>query len=257
MRQQIRLVANTKKLGDTFPILVALFVILVLWQGATALFGVPDYILPRPFDIAEAMLDRRAVILDALRISGAEAIAGFLIGATAGVVLAILLVLVPPLEPVALPLAVAINAVPAVAFVPLALIWFGLGMASKIAMSVLAVSFVVFVNAIAGLKRPEQGHVDLMRSFGAGPLGVTWRLRLPAALPSIVTGLRVGIGRSAIAVIVAEMLGAYGGIGQLIYQSTAQVDYLSVWAAVMAAMLGSLALYALLVVIDRRLVWWT
>jgi ABC-type nitrate/sulfonate/bicarbonate transport system permease component len=171
--------------------------------------------------------------------------------------LAVLLVLIPPLEPVVLPFAVAINAVPAVAFVPLALIWFGLGMASKIAMAVLAVGFVVFVNAIAGLKRPEQGYIDLVRSFGAGPLGVLWRLRLPAALPSIVTGLRVGLARSTIAVIVAEMLGAYSGIGQIVYQSTAQVDYLSVWAAVMAAMCGSLALYAILVVVDRKLVWWT
>jgi NitT/TauT family transport system permease protein len=155
-----------------------------------------------------------------------------------------------------MPLAVAINAVPAVAFVPMALIWFGLGVGSKIAMAVLAVAFIVLINALAGLKKPEQGHIDLMRSFGAGRLGVLWRLRLPAAMPAIVTGLRVGLGRSMIAVIVAEMLGAYDGIGQIVYQSTAQVDYLSVWAAVVAAMLGSLALYGCLVAVDRKLIWW-
>ena len=83
-----------------------------------------------------------------------------------------------------------------------------------------------------------------------------WRLRLPAAMPALVTGLRIGLARSTIVVVVAEMLGAYTGIGQIIYQATAQVDYVTVWAAVLAASLSSLALYGALVVVDRKLVWW-
>jgi NitT/TauT family transport system permease protein len=245
------------KFGDRLAIVVTLLVLFGGWQDLTMLFGVPDYVLPRPFDIAGAMIERGPLIADALRISGAETVAGFLIGAVLGIALAVVLILAPPLEPIVLPIAVSINAVPAVAFVPLTLIWFGLGMASKIAMAVLAVSFIVFVNALSGLKRPEQGHIDLMRAFGAGPIGILWRLRLPAAAPSIITGLRIGLGRSTIAVIVAEMLGAYGGIGQIVYQSTAQVDYLGVWSAVIAAMLGSLALYGILVMTDRKFVWWT
>ncbi len=132
----------------------------------------------------------------------------------------------------------------------------GLGMASKIAIGALAVIFVVLLNLLAGLKRPEVEAINLMRSFGAGPLGILFRLRFPAAMPQLVTGLRVGLARSTIAVIVAEMMGAYSGIGQVIYQATGQVDYLTVWAAVFVAMLGSLALYGVLVAIDRKLVWW-
>jgi NitT/TauT family transport system permease protein len=79
---------------------------------------------------------------------------------------------------------------------------------------------------------------------------------LPAAMPLLVTGLRVGLARSTIVVIVAEMLGAYAGLGQIIYQSTAQVDTLNVWAAVFIASLGSLLLYGVLVAIDRKVVWW-
>jgi ABC-type nitrate/sulfonate/bicarbonate transport system permease component len=80
MRGEIRLVADTMKVGDTLPILVALFMIFVLWQVATALFGVPDYILPKPLDIGVAMWDRAPLILDALRVSGAEAVAGSSLG---------------------------------------------------------------------------------------------------------------------------------------------------------------------------------
>jgi NitT/TauT family transport system permease protein len=76
-------------------------------------------------------------------------------------------------------------------------------------------------------------------------------------MPAVVTGLRVGLARSTIAVIVAEMLGAYAGIGQIIYQATVQVDALHVWAGVAVATAGSLLLNTALVAIDKRLVWWS
>lgn len=250
------MVARRMKLSGQLPVLVSLVLLLAVWQIGAALFGVPAYILPRPLGIAAAIVDQSHLMGAALWLTGCETVLGFALGALCGVLLAILLVLVPPLEPLLLPLAVAINAVPSVAFVPLALIWFGLGMASKVAMAMLAVGFVVFINALTGLKRPEQGHIDLLRSFGAGAFRILWKLRLPAALPAIVTGLRIGLSRATIAVIVAEMLGAYAGLGQIIYQATAQVDYLTVWAAVMVAILGSLALYGAFVALDRKLVWW-
>lgn len=245
------------RLSRHLPVVIALLLLFLVWQIGTSLMGVPEYILPRPIGIAMAIFDQSHLMGSALWLTGCETVLGFVLGALCGVALAILLILVPPLEPVLLSLAVAVNAVPSVAFVPLALIWFGLGMGSKVAMAMLAVGFVVFVNALAGLKQPEQGHIDLLRSFGGGALRILWKLRLPAALPAIVTGLRIGLSRSTIAVIVAEMLGAYAGLGQIIYQSTAQVDYLSVWAAVMVAILGSLALYGAFVALDRKLVWWT
>jgi NitT/TauT family transport system permease protein len=238
------------------PVAAALAILLLAWQLGAALFDVPTYILPRPLEIIATVFADGRVLGDALTLTLAEALLGFLVGAVGGLALAIVMVLLPPLEVSLMPLVVAINSVPSVAFVPLMLIWFGLGMGSKIAMAALSVSFVVLLNALAGLKSPEQDAVNLMRSFGAGRLGLLWRLRLPAAMPSLVTGLRVGLARSTIAVIVAEMLGAYAGIGQIIYQSTAQVDYLTVWAAVFTASLGSLLLYAVLVAIDRKLVWW-
>ncbi len=246
-----------RSLLGIWPVAAALAVLLVLWQGATTLFGVPAYVLPPPLDIVTGFFGSLDLLGGGLATTLAETLLGFGAGAAVGFLLAVLFVLLPPLEAVGMPIVVAINTVPSVAFVPLALIWFGVGMPSKIALAALAVSFAVLVNTAAGLRRPEQAAIDLLRSFGSGPLGVLWRLRLPAAMPSIVTGLRIGLARSTIAVIVAEMLGAYTGIGQIIYQATAQVDYVTVWAAVLSASLSSLALYGLLVAIDRKFVWWT
>lgn len=241
---------------NALPVLAALAILLLVWQFGAALLEVPTYILPRPAEIVATVITKSGLLGDALYVTLVEAVAGFLIGAAAGILLAVLMMLAPPVEAVLMPVAIVINAVPSVAFVPLVLLWFGLGMASKIAIGALAVVFVVLLNLLAGLKRPEAEAINLMRSFGAGPLGILFRLRFPAAMPQLVTGLRVGLARSTIAVIVAEMMGAYSGIGQVIYQATGQVDYLTVWAAVFVAMLGSLALYGVLVAIDRKLVWW-
>ena len=238
------------------PVFAALAILLLVWQFGAALLEIPTYILPRPAEIVATAITTSGLLGDALYVTLVEAVAGFLIGAAAGILLAVLMMLAPPVEAVLMPVAIVINAVPSVAFVPLVLLWFGLGMASKIAIGALAVVFVVLLNLLAGLKRPEVEAINLMRSFGAGPLGILFRLRFPAAMPQLVTGLRVGLARSTIAVIVAEMMGAYSGIGQVIYQATGQVDYLTVWAAVFVAMLGSLALYGVLVAIDRKLVWW-
>jgi ABC-type nitrate/sulfonate/bicarbonate transport system permease component len=118
------------------------------------------------------------------------------------------------------------------------------------------VSFPVLINMLTGLKRPEAAHVNLYRSFGASSLLVLWRLRIPAALPSLANGLKVGFARSTVVVIVTEMLGAYAGVGQTIYRATAQMDSTTVWAAVALSSLASLLLYGALVSLLKKLIWW-
>src|SRR6218665_199725 len=195
-------------------------------------------------------------LMAALLVTLGEALGGYALGSMLGLSLAVALLLVAPLERVVMPLAVALNAVPTVAYAPLFLIWFGLGAASKIALVALAVGFTMLVNALHGLKQTDSAAVDLMRSFGAGRLKIVWRLRLPVALPSVVTALRISVPRSVIVAIVGEMLGAYAGLGRMIYESTQQVDLLSVWSAVLVASAASMVFFCPLVWIDQKLVWW-
>lgn len=240
----------------SLPVLLALFVFGFAWEAAVAFAKVPQYVLPSPTGIIAAAFQRFPQFADGLWITTFEALSGFVAGAAIGLVLACLFLLAPVLRALVLPLIVALNNVPSIAFVPLALLWFGMGPASKIAIAALAVSFAVLLAALEGFSRTEDDQVSLLRSFGASSVAILWRLRLPAALPSIVTGLRIGLARSTIAVIVAEMMGAYKGIGQIVYRATAEMDSLTVWAAILVSSATSLALYGLLVLIDRRLVWW-
>jgi NitT/TauT family transport system permease protein len=244
------------KAKSALSVLAAALALLASWQLVVASFGIPRYILPAPLDIVIRFYQDGDKLSSAAVITVAEGLLGFFLGSIVGVALAVSMVLLPVLEITVLPLAVAINSVPIIAFVPLALVIFGLGMSSKIALATLAVVFAVQLNTLTGLKQPDPAAIHLMRSFGAGRFGILWRLQLPTSLPLLTTGLRIGISRCMIAVIVAEMLGAYQGLGQIIFQSAGQSDNLSVWTAAFAAMLCSLLLYLLLVAVDQRIVWW-
>jgi len=237
-------------------VLITLLIFVAAWEGAIALFHIPDFVLPHLAQIAVRLSSDSHLLADALAATLSESLGGFVIGAVLGLAIASLMVLIVPLERSLLPVAVAINSVPIVAYVPVTLVWFGIGPASKLALVALSTGFVVLINALHGLKQAETGAIDLMRSFGASRLSILRRLQLPAAMPSVVNGLRVAIPRSMIVAIVSEMLGAYRGIGRIIFESTQQVDNLGVWVAVLSASLASVLLYTALVWIDRKLVWW-
>jgi ABC-type nitrate/sulfonate/bicarbonate transport system permease component len=244
------------RLASQGQVLLAIAAALIVWQLVVTVMHVPVFVLPAPSLIASHVVGNVGQMLGHLGLTMAETVTGFALGSAIGVVLAILVMQVKPAEALIMPVAVAISMVPTVAFVPLALIWFGVGMSSKVAIAALAVSFPVLINTLTGLRRPEEAHVNLYKSFGAGSLAILWRLRLPAALPSLANGLRVGFARSTVVVIVTEMLGAYAGIGQVIYQATAQMDSTTVWAAVALSSMASLLLYAMLVGVLRKTIWW-
>ena len=251
------MVADGRMIRERFlPLVVSLVLLLGIWEAAVWYFDVQVFVLPSPLAIAGGVIDKWAVLQKAVLATLNEALTGFALGIAIGLILAMILVLVPPLETALMPVLVAINCVPVVAYTPLALIWLGIGPASKIAMVVIAVSFVILLNALQGLKRPEDAAVNLLRSFGASPLRIMWILRLPSAMPSLVNGMRVGIVRAMIIAIVSEMLGAYRGIGWIIFQATQQVNFLQVWAAIAVSSAASMILYLLLVWVDRKVVWW-
>lgn len=247
MRQRIAAVA--------LPVLGAALVI-ALWHGAIAWFKLPPFILPTLPSILARMIADADLLAAAVGVTLFEAFSGYLVGAALGIGLAVLFVLVPRLEGALVPPLVAVNSVPTVAYAPLALLWFGIGPLSKIVVVALVVSFTLLLNTLHGLKRTDPAAIALLRSFGAGRWRVMTTLRLPGALPAIANGLRVAVVRSMIIAIVTEMLGAYRGIGWMIYEGTQQMDFLRVWAAVGVGSLASMAFYGAVSWLDRRFVWW-
>ena len=230
--------------------------LMVAWEATVWVFAIPHYILPPMSGILVMAVTEWRILLAAASVTVLEVIAGLALGTAIGVALAILLVVVPRAKPLVLPPLVAINSVPSVAYAPLAQLWFGMGVEGKIFMVAFVVSFTILLNTLDGLERVDSAAVNLLKSFGAGRGAIMWRLRLPSAAAATATGIRISVVRGMIIAVVTEMLGAYRGLGWIVFQSVQQVDYLRVWAAVLATSITSLALFALVSAGERKLVFW-
>jgi NitT/TauT family transport system permease protein len=236
--------------------LLGAILLLALWEGVARGFDLPAYTLPTVSSILARVAAQRQALAGAAVVTLFEAVAGYLLGASIGIALAVLVVLQPGTRRVVLPVATAFNSVPVIAWSPLILLWFGMGMSSKVVMVALAISFTLFLSALAGMDRVDRKVVDLMRSFGAGGGSIFWRIRVPAALPLTFAGLRVATARSVLIAVVTEMLGANAGLGQLIYQAVVQIDFVQVWSAVLVASAASLFFFGLVSYAERRLIFW-
>jgi NitT/TauT family transport system permease protein len=230
--------------------------LVALWEGVARGFQLPAYTLPAISQIFTSIWDMRTVLTRAAGVTVTEALVGYALGALIGIGGAIWVTMAPRVRGFVLPAATAFNSVPVIAWSPLVLLWFGMGMSSKYVMVALAIAFTLFLSTLSGLDRVDRRSVDLMRSFGASRLAILWRLRLPTALPLMFAGLRVATARSVLIAVVTEMLGAQAGLGLLIYQAVVQVDFVQVWAAVFVASAASLLFFGIVSFIERRTVFW-
>jgi NitT/TauT family transport system permease protein len=231
--------------------------LIACWEGLARGLHLPAYVLPAASEILAAVWSKWALLGNAAGYTLLEALVGYGIGCLIGIGLAVAITMVPALRGVILPVATAINSVPVVGYSPLILLWFGIGVVSKVVMVAMTVSFTVFLSTLAGLDRVDRRAVDLMRSFGSGRLSTLWRLQLPTALPLLLAGMRVSTVRSVIVAIVTEMLGAYGGLGWVIYQAVLQIDFVQVWSAIFVASVASLAFFGLVGFLERKVLFWT
>jgi putative hydroxymethylpyrimidine transport system permease protein len=230
--------------------LVVLAGLLLLWQAAVALTGVPPYILPPPTSVAEALADNLPLLLGHARITLLEILLGLLGGVLIGSLSALAMALLPPLQPWLLPLLVLGQTIPVFALAPLLVLWFGYGLASKVVMATLIVYFPVAAALFDGLRRTEPGWLDLARTMGASRLRLLLHLRLPAALPAFGSGLRIATAVAPIGAVVGEWVGSSAGLGYLMLHANARLRIDLMFAALVMLMAMALTLYVL---VDRTL----
>ena len=213
-------------------------VALALWQGAVWAFELPPFILPGPVRVAEALWQNRALIAHHAGITLVEVIAGLILGAALGVLTALGLALSPVARLVVQPMLVASQALPVFALAPILTLWLGFGMASKILMAVLIIYFPVTSAFFDGLMRTPPGWLDLARTMGATPGRTLWRIRMPAALPGLASGLRLAAVYAPIGAVIGEWVGAAGGLGylMLLANGRAKIDLMFAALLVLAAL---------------------
>jgi len=231
-------------------------VVLALWEAVVRLFGIPHYILPAPSEIATVLVQRWDVFAKHTGITVAESVAGAALGIGLGVALAMAMFLRSWLEQALYPLLIASQNVPVFAIAPLLVVWFGYGFGSKVAMAAITVFFPMTVAALDGLKRTDPDWVRLFRTMGATRRQVFWKLRLPAALPSVFSGLKLAAVYASVGAVLGEWAGAGAGLGYLMLSANAQLRVAEVFAAIVCLTPIGLVLLGLVVLAERRLTPW-
>ncbi len=230
----------------SLPPLVALVLLLGVWELCVRVLSVPAFLLPPPSDIAHAFWSDREALERATVTTGRATSIGFAMSAVVGVAAAIVLSSSRLLERALYPYTVFLQTVPIVAIAPLLVIWFGPGLRA-VAVSALIVSvFPVIANTLAGLRAVDPALRDLFRLYGASRVATLVKLELPAALPSLFTGLRVASGLAVIGTIVGEFVAGFSedaGLGILILSAYRQLRTDLLFAAVVLAALLGLGLF--------------
>ncbi len=237
---------------------VSLVAGLGLWYAVTHPARLPAYILPGPELVWARFL---AVLADGTlvrqtSVSLFEAVSGLALGMSAASILGYFIAKSRLLERALTPYLVASQAVPVVAIAPLLVIWLGFGLRSKVLICALTVFFPILVNTVIGVKSVEPNLRDLMRSLRATRWQTFVKLELPAALPILFGGLKIGATLSVIGVVVGEFVSRDRGLGFLLDFARGQYDTALVFVAVATLIAMALGLYALVAVFEKLLLRW-
>ena len=243
--------------SSVLTVVGALVVFLLIWRAIVFIGGYPPFILPTP----EAVFGRflKAIgdgtIWPHFITTLQEVALGFAVGASAGVAIGYLLARSALVERLASPYLVAAQAVPILAIAPLLALWFGPGLLSKVVICSLIVFFPVAISTMVGIRSVDPRLLELGRSLRATQRQVLTTLEVPAALPSILGGMRVGVTLAVVGAVVGEWAGAERGLGVLINLARGSLfDIPLMFAALLTLALMGIVLYLAVVLVERRLV---
>ncbi|MGG5889569.1 ABC transporter permease [Falsiroseomonas sp. HC035] len=230
--------------------------LVLLWQAFVWVTEVPPFLLPAPSRVAAALADRWDIIAGHAAITGTEILLGLLLGTLLGCCTALVLAAWPGGRRWLLPLLLISQAIPVFAIAPLLTLWLGFGIGSKVAMATLIIFFPVATAFYDGLRRTEPGMLDLAATMGASRFALLWRVRVPAALPSLASGLRVAAAVAPIGAVVGEWVGASAGLGYLMLHANGRSQTDVMFAALFVLMLMALALWFATDWLLRRAIPW-
>ena len=246
-----------RRVREAVPVVLVAVGMLVAWKAVIALGGYPVFILPPPELVAARFVRAwsEGTIAPHAIATLSEIALGFGVGASVALVVGYLLARSRLAERLLSPYIVAAQATPILALAPLIALWFGTGLTSKVIICALIVFFPVAVSTMVGIRSVDARLLELARSLRATRWQVLARFEVPAALPQILGGMRVGVTLAVIGAIVAEWAGAERGLGLLIDLARASLfDIPLMFATLLTVAVIGVALYLVVLLVERRLV---
>ncbi|MGQ9632285.1 MAG: ATP-binding cassette domain-containing protein [bacterium] len=229
-----------------------------LWKGILRIASYPEYILPDPGTVWQRFLNYASAgnLWTHIWATFQESLLGFLLGLGVAAILGYVLAKVRFLEKLISPYIVASQSIPIVALAPLIILWFGFGVLSKILISALIVFFPILVNVIVGIREADERMLELMRSLKATQWQILRKVEIPAALPVIFGGMRVGITFSLIGAVVGEFISANRGLGYLVNLSRGILDTPLLFVSLLILSAMGMALYFSIYLLETLLFSW-
>jgi len=235
---------------------VIIAVLVVVWQGFVVFTGIPHYMLPSPLQVAVAMSEHWRFLFAHAGTTALEILLGLGYGIGFGMLTAIVMSLFPAIRRLAHPLLIVSQALPVFAIAPILVIWFGYGLASKVVMASLIIYFPVASATYDGLARTDPGLMDLAILWRTSRLRQLVFIRIPAALPSVASGVRVAVTVAPIGAIVGEWVGSSAGLGFIMLHSVARMQIDRMFAALLILAVMALLLRAATDFLLTRLLPW-
>lgn len=238
-----------------YPLLL-LTLLVLLWEVGVRVLELPHYILPAPSLVARTLVTKWPVFAHHTLVTVIEVLGGASLGITLGMALGLLLFRSAPLEKALYPLLIASQNVPVFAIAPLLVVWFGYGYLPKIIMAAVIVFFPITLAMLDGLQRTDADLLRLFQSMGARQGQLMWKLRFPAALPALFSGLKLSVIYSTIGAVIGEWVGAGAGLGYLMLSANAQLRVAEVFGAIACLTPIGLILLGAVNLAERRLLPW-
>ena len=230
--------------------------IILLWQLVIVATGTPPFILPPPLEVAIALGLHFKEIAFHASVTIVEIILGLILGCLIGMASAWAILRFRPVRSWFLPVLVASQALPVFAIAPVLMLWLGFGMGSKIAMATLIIYFPVTAALYDGLRNTDAEWINLARIMGASNNTVLKYIRLPAALPSLGSGLRIAAAIAPIGAVVGEWVGSSTGLGYLMLHANARTQADLMFAALFVLAAFAIILYFSIDYLVKRAIFW-
>jgi NitT/TauT family transport system permease protein len=248
-----------RQAGEWLPALVVFVVVIGLWEGLVRALHVQQFLLPKPSTILSVFWTQRHTLWPAGWYTFKEALGGFAIGSGLGIVAATVVARFKTAGTALMPIFIAANAVPIIAFAPIFGAWFNpISAQSKMAVAGVLCFLPVMVNTLRGLNSAKPRQIELMRSYAASELQIWRRVRVPTALPFLFTSLKVASVLAMIGAIVGEYFGgALNALGVLINTDAQIFQFQTAWAGILVASLLGIALYCAVVAAERAVLRWS
>jgi NitT/TauT family transport system permease protein len=247
-----------RRARDWVPAIIVLVAGIGLWEGLVKGLDVQRFLLPAPSAIVTAFRDNQSALWHEGWFTLQEALGGFAMGTTFGIVLAIVVARWDLLGSALMPYAIAANAIPIIAFAPITNAWFDpLTKTSKMVVAGILCFFPVFVNVVRGLRSVKPAQIELMRSYAAGELTIFRLVRVPTALPFLFTSLKVASVLAMIGAIVSEYFGgSLEALGANIKQDASLFQFEKAWAEIVIACLLGIGFYLAVALLERVAMRW-